>query len=106
MARNRLLIKAIGLTRQFQFAMDRLVRNAEQRSIGHAEAIALRRDGGGLHVDAHGSRQAEPQGRTRIAQFPVAVVGRHDRARAQATLERSEEHTSELQSLMRISYAV
>src|SRR3546814_1363679 len=44
----------------------------------------------------------------------VAAVDRHDRDRRPRTLprrrdergERSEEHTSELQSLMRISYAV
>src|SRR3546814_3765585 len=35
----------------------------------------------------------------------AAIAHRH-RKRAKAKLERSEEHTSELQSLMRISYAV
>src|SRR3546814_4405243 len=35
-----------------------------------------------------------------------AIAGRRRRHRRQSRVERSEEHTSELQSLMRISYAV
>src|SRR3546814_989513 len=35
-----------------------------------------------------------------------AIVSRFDEQHASAIIERSEEHTSELQSLMRISYAV
>src|SRR3546814_5428234 len=35
-----------------------------------------------------------------------AVMAGNARAQAEAALERSEEHTSELQSLMRLSYAV
>src|SRR3546814_3570870 len=52
--------------------------------------------------------------RVRCAQQPPAVVGQHAcavgpvdlGARRREARERSEEHTSELQSLMRISYAV
>src|SRR3546814_4969069 len=61
---DRALVEAVGLAGQLQFAVERLVRDAQQRAVRHAEAIALCGDG------------------------------------------RSEEHTSELQSLMRISYAV
>src|SRR3546814_5918597 len=43
--------------------------------------------------------------RRRVVQPPVGVFLDRDR-RAVAGLARSEEHTSELQSLMRISYAV
>src|SRR3546814_1362294 len=38
--------------------------------------------------------------------IPYARTGQHDRVSIAATSTRSEEHTSELQSLMRISYAV
>src|SRR3546814_1767531 len=36
----------------------------------------------------------------------IGLLGRHRRGEASAVQHRSEEHTSELQSLMRISYAV
>src|SRR3546814_821372 len=46
------------------------------------------------------ARQSAPVGESTNLRIPVAaIVGRH-------ILRRSEEHTSELQSLMRISYAV
>src|SRR3546814_4728100 len=48
------------------------------------------------HVLAAGSLQGRP--------LDVFIAG--DDAQAKARVERSEEHTSELQSLMRISYAV
>src|SRR3546814_2408133 len=51
--------------------------------------------------DARGYRKRPPQGRT--GQGPVAGIGS---ARRHPEPHRSEEHTSELQSLMRISYAV
>src|SRR3546814_10502657 len=56
---------------------------------------------------------AEDSGRDAIAIAPVpdtglgrAINDRLRRAAAERPLRRSEEHTSELQSLMRISYAV
>src|SRR3546814_5853931 len=48
------------------------------------------------HVDAWAAREK------RKVQFPLGLLG----ARAWVEYQRSEEHTSELQSLMRISYAV
>src|SRR3546814_2374423 len=57
---------------------------------------------GGIVKDAHLPAY-------RKAGFTVAGLYDHDRARAEALASewgRSEEHTSELQSLMRISYAV
>jgi hypothetical protein len=59
----------------------------QQRSVGHAEAIALRRDRGAFHVDADRARQAEPPCGLGVAQFPVAIIGRDDRARAHTLLE-------------------
>src|SRR3546814_10757402 len=53
----------------------------------------------------HGARMVD---RRQVAQPRLAEQGHVDREgeRAQAAVGRSEEHTSELQSLMRISYAV
>src|SRR3546814_5632318 len=45
-------------------------------------------------------RQGDPRNRSRWTEEPVYPAQRHSRP------TRSEEHTSELQSLMRISYAV
>src|SRR3546814_6877008 len=59
------------------------------------------------HEQGDGDRRQRAEG-TGHADFDVAVVGEgeddeHEHERAD---DRSEEHTSELQSLMRISYAV
>src|SRR3546814_5922280 len=54
-------------------------------------------------------RQAGPRARPQPFQPPCRTLGRsHERNAAQRCVDfgRSEEHTSELQSLMRISYAV
>src|SRR3546814_7015945 len=58
----------------------------------HAQHLGLARGQAGEHV-AHGFHQ-------------VGVGGGIDRGLDVGVLDRSEEHTSELQSLMRISYAV
>src|SRR3546814_3111191 len=65
------------------------------------------RDMGDRHQLGAGGQQRL----VRVEQEPAAVVHRHDLehdafAVAQELPGRSEEHTSELQSLMRISYAV
>src|SRR3546814_3596225 len=62
-----------------------------------AQRLAQFRDGGRERALDH-----DDAGPDRIEQF---LLG-HDFARAQQQFMRSEEHTSELQSLMRISYAV
>src|SRR3546814_4495629 len=67
-----------------------------------ARGGALRRGGGGLR---RRRRAAGAARRHRTAPLVAAVLPRH-RAGALRELGRSEEHTSELQSLMRISYAV
>src|SRR3546814_2981682 len=51
------------------------------------------------------SAQVLPVGRQRIERERCADAGQHAR-RVAIGMRRSEEHTSELQSLMRISYAV
>src|SRR3546814_9366075 len=74
-----------------------------------------------FHLDGDCAALREALCRTRVEQFPITIVGGDDCAGTHALLEicplrarhhfcrtgeRSEEHTSELQSLMRISYAV
>ena len=88
MCRNRLLIEAIGLTRQFDLAVQGLVRNAEQRAVGHTEAIALGRDRGRFHVNRHRPALRETQRAVRKAQFPVAIVRGDHGAGAHAPLQR------------------
>src|SRR3546814_10827985 len=82
---------------------------AEQRR--HDQAHALTRAGGGECHDVLGpvvtkvSRTKPPEDHAPIVEQPGAcdVLGA---CPAGGTIGRSEEHTSELQSLMRISYAV
>src|SRR3546814_11818797 len=79
-------------------------------------AVLLPRDGGArvedgapAGVDRHRAR-LQPRHRRRVEQMVRArrqrAVERQQVRLRQQRLERSEEHTSELQSLMRISYAV
>src|SRR3546814_6879145 len=77
---------------------------------------------GGTHADGdsqvrknrqkHGEQQQDTIGRSASHAFAPLVRlahvpgGHHEKAGQRRQRERSEEHTSELQSLMRISYAV
>src|SRR3546814_1858975 len=56
------------------------------------------------HTGGDRARGQTAPGRQRILYRPVRISGARDRA--DENRRRSEEHTSELQSLMRISYAV
>src|SRR3546814_3577293 len=64
----------------------------------------------GDHGCRLGSRQGRGKGRQRLTLRPgcpiPATTSSHEDHAASIELPRSEEHTSELQSLMRISYAV
>src|SRR3546814_3199503 len=88
---------------------------AAQREIGHAESGGDERVlGFGRADEADGEGKDGRRARRTLAQQidePVErrrrVADGHHRARQRVAPEvRSEEHTSELQSLMRISYAV
>src|SRR3546814_8159819 len=78
-------------------------RGGEQPGLQVLLRALLIEAGGGTHRQAAERRQGGHEGAqiVRLAHAVVAVV-----AGRMARPDRSEEHTSELQSLMRISYAV
>src|SRR3546814_4937925 len=74
------------------------------RARSHVALVRVRRDRG--RADQRRLADArQPAARISRAGHPDRVAARHH-ARLPAARHRSEEHTSELQSLMRISYAV
>ena len=87
MLRHRCLVKCVGRTRQFDLAVERLVRDAEKSAVRHAEAISIGGDGAAFHVDCNGTRKIDPPPLLRVAQLPVPIVVRDDRSRPQALLE-------------------
>src|SRR3546814_2363561 len=58
-------------------------------------------DGGRVHAEIHAREATQWQAALAYEQTVLAALGE-----AETAMGRSEEHTSELQSLMRISYAV
>jgi uncharacterized protein len=50
------LVEGVGRARQLDLAMQRLVGDAEQGAVGHAQPVALRGDGARFHVDRDGAR--------------------------------------------------
>src|SRR3546814_10482520 len=81
---------------------------SRRRGLGGDENPASRAEGQRLHArsSAAGGRDFGRAASGRQLQVLVDRRGRRQRRRADPALLRSEEHTSELQSLMRISYAV
>src|SRR3546814_3499400 len=77
---------------------------ARARRAGAVAAGDLRAGGAVLHDERRQARHVHPAGAADAGAGGGAVPGRI--ARAPRRARRSEEHTSELQSLMRISYAV
>ena len=51
----RALVEAIGHARELDFAVQRFVRDAEERPVRNAKAVALRRDRARLHVNRNGA---------------------------------------------------
>ena len=84
---DRSLVKRVGGAGQLDLAVERLVRDAEQRAVGDAQAIALGRDGAALHVDRDGAGEIDLPPLLAPAELPVAVVVGDDRAGAQALLQ-------------------
>src|SRR3546814_7258270 len=93
---------------QLFLGIDAAAGGVQMTAVAHAALAAHRRGTGGekqfvahRHITEQGveTRFQRRQLRDRIEQFDAALEGGEQ-------LRRSEEHTSELQSLMRISYAV
>src|SRR5262245_45506774 len=76
------LVKGIGGAGQLDLAVERLVRYAQQRAVGYAQAEALGGDGAAFHIDGDGAREVDASALLREAQFPVAVVVGDDSAGA------------------------
>src|SRR6516225_3492917 len=73
---------------ELDLAMQRLVRDAEQRAVRHAEPESIGRDRRRFHVERNGTRLRQTAyGRGRIAELPVAIVDAGDGAGAHNPLE-------------------
>ena len=59
MRADRAFIEAVRHARQFDLAVDRLVRDAQQHAVGHAHAEALRGDARAFHVHRDRARLRE-----------------------------------------------
>src|SRR5690606_9283025 len=84
---HRCLVKCVGRTRQFVLAVERLVRDAEESAVRHAEAISIGSDRAAFHVDRNGAREIDPPPLLRVAQLPVPIVVGDDRSRPQPLLK-------------------
>src|SRR5271157_4943841 len=80
---HRRLVKSARRPRQLDLAVERLIRDAQQRAIGDAKTKALRRNRAAFHVDRNGARKVDAFSFLREAQFPIPVVIGYDGARAQ-----------------------
>lgn len=58
---DRPFIEAVRLAGQLNLAVQRLVRDAEQRTVRHTEAVTLRGDGGALHINCYRAAQVKAQ---------------------------------------------
>ncbi|SBK40352.1 Uncharacterised protein [Klebsiella pneumoniae] len=90
------LVKAVSLAGKLDFTVQRLVRDAEQRAVGDAEAIALGGDGRALHIDSYRPAEIKAQRRSGIAQLPVTVVGGDHRPGTQPLLNLFAGHPAHL----------
>src|SRR6478752_5207761 len=59
MLSDRRLVESACRARQLDLAMERLIRDAEQRAIGDPQPEALRGDGAAFHVDGDGAGQVD-----------------------------------------------
>src|SRR5215216_5572271 len=87
MLADRALVKGVGGAWQFDLAMERLVGNAKQRAIGHAQPITLGGHGAGFHVNRDRPGKIDTAAFVAPAQLPIAVVVGNYGAGAQAGLQ-------------------
>src|SRR5205814_9419068 len=74
---HRTVIEGVGGTWQLDLPMERLVGNAKQRAIGHAQAISLCRHRARFHVDRNGMREIESSPLLITAPLLDAIVSGH-----------------------------
>src|SRR4051812_44261895 len=68
-------VEVRGHAGEFELAVQRFVRDAQERPVGHPEAEAVRGDRRRFHVEGDGARLREALDRlAMIAELPVAVV--------------------------------
>ena len=85
---HALAVEVVGHAGQLDLAVQRLVADAQQRAVGHAEAEAVGGNRRAFHVERHGARLREaPLRRAGAQQLPVAVVGGGHGAGAQHALQ-------------------
>lgn len=52
-------VEGTGRARQFDLAVQRFVRDAQQRAVRHPQTITLGGDGAAFHIHRHGARQVD-----------------------------------------------
>src|SRR5262249_47029955 len=87
MLSDPLAIELVGHTGELDFTMERLVRDAEQGAIGHAEAEAVSGDRCRLHIERDSARLRQTPDDARIADLPVAIIYTWDRSGAHHALQ-------------------
>lgn len=92
MLADALPVELAGHACELDLAVQRLVGDAQQRAVGHAEAIAVGGDGRRLHVERDGARLRHAPDHRRAADLPVAIVDAGDRAGAHQPLELEAGH--------------
>ena len=76
--------------------MQRLIGDAQQGTVGNAEAITLRGNGRAFHIDSHRAAEVKAQRRGRVAQFPVTIVGGNHRSGTQPLFNLFAGHSANL----------
>src|SRR3546814_7506166 len=105
--RGALAAREHGLDHQPRRAL-LLLEQLQERAIGIVQQVALQQCDRAVHRDRFVDFAIAPESAAATVeqpQYPVRIGGAVAQEAA-VVLGRSEEHTSELQSLMRISYAV
>src|SRR6059058_2223410 len=80
-------VEFAGHAGEFDFAVQRLVGDAQQGAVGDAEAIAVGGNRRGLHVERDGAGLRQPSNERRATDFPIAIVDAGNRSGAHHPLE-------------------
>src|SRR5256885_3732340 len=80
-------VEFAGHAGEFDFAVQRLVGDAQQSAVGNAEAIAVGGNRRGLHVERDGAGLRQSSNDRRATDFPIAIVDAGNRSGAHHPLE-------------------